>query len=1150
MTELICQCDSDRRDLLVELQRSERKEKIAGIDYARTQYKPSEDNAPSCERIELFFIGQPRKNGQPDPNALSDRNFLIRHKRRNDRLTIKKVISSPPPKDCFDKDVSAKHDSDPYSVTIEVEGAETHTAYEVRIVEVIDGLQSSNPPCWLDPRFSSIDVQFYVDNDSKQTEVDPVRPDSHLTVKSGVELNYLARDYQSYLRVLFDRLAETMPQWREQRAADGFVAVLEVLAYVADRLSYFQDAVATEAYLHTARRRISVRRHARLVDYRVNEGSNARTFLHVQVRTGGGFEPDEVFFITTPPSETQLEGVAFSEEDIEETVYQQLAVFEPIRQPLTDAQRLQAALVQPEEIKNTPKLAEALLAFAPLIKRLGPCTEKPRLQKYEDALKPKNDSLPLDQLVEVACHQLSSESDVAFLVQLINDHLDYVSFQATDTKQDCRGETLRDEPLRIRNRRILDEQQPGAISRAKLDETSRLYPQHNNIEIYTWGESECHLPHGATSATLANPLLKPRPKKVCEGKPIQDASTASPCDDSASKAKEGEQQLDHLGIGDLLLFEEVKGPSTGRPEDADPTRRQIVRLTHVESAIDPVTGDGVLKVWWGVEDALRFTFCVSTRRGVPYCDQVGGVTIARGNLVAVDQGRTIYDEPLGSVAGEWRQVGCDSDWEEAQWRQERKPFQPHLQEPGLTHARGVLHDQSADAFLKERQGPTVPQIRVREIPAVTAVTPARSLPLEPATLNNAAALKQAIIAWRNDPRRRPFFYTLQDLLPPDLAGLLDSKSLDEELSPAKAGQLAARLRELTLWTPADDLIDNESDERRFVIEMDDHRRAHLRFGDGHHGYQPDAGAAFYATYRIGGGSLGNVGSEAVVAIVTRARGVGFVTQVRNPLPAVGGQEPESLDHVKLSAPHHYRDNPNRAVLARDYADLAKRDFPVEIQNATAELRWRATHWEARVAVDPFEVVDDVDSLYSRVQDRLQTYRRMGHRVKVVPGDQVALEIHARVTVQAEYARGDVRQAVMDLFSNRIQANGEPGLFHADKRTFGESVAVSRLVAAAAKIPGVENVVITKLARRDDGVNVAGVLRSPNEEAARKKSGKDPQPDSDKPKTMNGGRKNGNGEELPDLYSNELRLGPLEIARLDNTDREENGRFCLTLMGGR
>src|SRR6185437_13592079 len=58
-------------------------------------------------------------------------------------------------------------------------------------------------------------------------------------------------------------------------------ALVEVLAYTADYLSYYQDAVATEAYLGTARQRISVRRLTRLVDYRLSEGCNARAFVCV-----------------------------------------------------------------------------------------------------------------------------------------------------------------------------------------------------------------------------------------------------------------------------------------------------------------------------------------------------------------------------------------------------------------------------------------------------------------------------------------------------------------------------------------------------------------------------------------------------------------------------------------------------------------------------------------------------------------------------------------------------------------------------------------------------------------------------------------------------------------------------------------------------
>jgi hypothetical protein len=95
------------------------------------------------------------------------------------------------------------------------------------------------------------------------------------------EIDYLARDYASFRRLMLDRLSLRMPRWTERNPADLGVAVVEVLAYAADQLSYYQDAVATEAYLGTARQRTSVRRHAALLDYAVHEGNNARVWVQV-----------------------------------------------------------------------------------------------------------------------------------------------------------------------------------------------------------------------------------------------------------------------------------------------------------------------------------------------------------------------------------------------------------------------------------------------------------------------------------------------------------------------------------------------------------------------------------------------------------------------------------------------------------------------------------------------------------------------------------------------------------------------------------------------------------------------------------------------------------------------------------------------------
>ncbi len=82
---------------------------------------------------------------------------------------------------------------------------------------------------------------------------------------------------------MLDRLSVLAPGQDERSPADLGSALVELVAYAGDQLSYYQDAVATEAYLGTARQRISLRRHARLLDYDMHDGCNARAWVVFEV---------------------------------------------------------------------------------------------------------------------------------------------------------------------------------------------------------------------------------------------------------------------------------------------------------------------------------------------------------------------------------------------------------------------------------------------------------------------------------------------------------------------------------------------------------------------------------------------------------------------------------------------------------------------------------------------------------------------------------------------------------------------------------------------------------------------------------------------------------------------------------------------------
>ncbi len=140
---------------------------------------------------------------------------------------------------------------------------------------------AGDPPSGFDPVSSEVPFSFKVDCPS-DFDCQPA-DDCREELPAAPRIDYLARDYASFRRLMLDRMSVTAPGWTERNPADVGVTVVELLAYAADRLSYHQDAAATEAYLSTARLRSSVRRHARLLDYPMHDGANARVWLAIEV---------------------------------------------------------------------------------------------------------------------------------------------------------------------------------------------------------------------------------------------------------------------------------------------------------------------------------------------------------------------------------------------------------------------------------------------------------------------------------------------------------------------------------------------------------------------------------------------------------------------------------------------------------------------------------------------------------------------------------------------------------------------------------------------------------------------------------------------------------------------------------------------------
>lgn len=364
----------------------------------------------------------------------------------------------------------------------------------------------------LDPFFSHITFSL---DEGNEFDPQPLRPIERTTVKAP-EIDYLSKDYQSFRKLMLDRMSVLATNWTERGAADMVVAITEVLAYTADYLSCFQDAVATEAYLGTARRRVSVARHARLIDYVLHEGNNARVWVHFEVA-----------------KDTQL-----------------------------------------------------------------------------------------DQGVGLATKVQGS-------------------------------------PVSVTRGTYLNELMQARPEFFETKHPARLFKNHNRLPFYTWGGATPVLKKGAVRAALSGTYPQ-------------------------------------LRIGDVLIFEEIKGVETGREEDANPDHRHVVRLSGVTATSDPLGDVAITSIEWSQADALPFDFHVAALvEGQPLAD----ISVALGNIVLADYGRTRSDETLPQVPATGR-------------------FRPQLERAGLTYAATYDHAAAklicAKETLQQDPGKAQPSVRLIE----------------------------------------------------------------------------------------------------------------------------------------------------------------------------------------------------------------------------------------------------------------------------------------------------------------------------------------------------------------------------------------------------------------------------------------------------
>jgi hypothetical protein len=545
---------------------------------------------------------------------------------------------------------------------------------------------------------------------------------------------------------------------------------------------------------------------------------------------------------------------------------------------------------------------------------------------------------------------------------------------------------------------------------------------NNQMAFYAWGDENCCLPRGATRATLVDP--------------------------------DAPQQRLLLRPGDVLIFEEVT--TAAGPASRD--HRHAVRLTSVVPEAEPAV----------LVTEAALALLQADGLTAPQIDALRGIGLAHS---AAPIRKPDFDAEVEAALGAAAALRLAPRLLRRLPALYRTP-QTAVVDP-LTGIQVVeIAWQPDDALpfplcLSTTEGGQYVENITVALGNVAAADHGRTLPPEPLPPLPADGPYRPVLAGGPLVYAAPF-------------DAQDTAARAFAATDPRAALPAVSLFDVDgqVWWPQADLLASDRFAPEFVVELEDDGRAALRFGGEDNAQAPEDGMT--AVYRVGGGTAGNIGADRLYHVVQLSLDLGALQSVRNPLPGAGGLPPEPLSKAKLYAPFAFR-RQERAVTAGDYAEMAQRH--PDVQRAQGTRRWTGSWYTQFVTVDRHGGRAVSPAFEVELRRFLERYRMAGFDLEVDAPRFVPLDIEMDVCVRPGSFAGGVHAALLRTFGAQDLHGGKRGFFHPDNFTFGQPVYLSRIVAAAMAVPGVDWVQVTRFQRwgqdtddyLDEGVLVLGRL---------------------------------------------------------------------------
>lgn len=207
------------------------------------------------------------------------------------------------------------------------------------------------------------------------------------------------------------------------------------------------------------------------------------------------------------------------------------------------------------------------------------------------------------------------------------------------------------------------------------------------------------------------------------------------------------------------------------------------------------------------------------------------------------------------------------------------------------------------------------------------------------------------------------------------------------------------------WTRVESFIDSYSHSKHYILTINDQGQAQIKFGNGVSGMIPQSVEdGIMASYRVGGGTEGNVGINTIVKMPMQ---LSEVVRTFNPYePIVLGRDREDVEEARIKAPAQLGSKWG-AVTLKDYKSIALGLLGVVRANATEGPTGTML---VNVYYYPDGTVTD-DEIKRQLIDIYDEKKVVGTLVNIEKGKERPINVTANIKTLPMYKTKEVEDTV-------------------------------------------------------------------------------------------------------------------------------------------